>query len=349
MGKVEMTFNKMFHGSNNTKLVKKAEKKKNRFFNKFIRADQVKISSTKYLIKNWFGYEGLSMVYGSSGVGKTLLALDLAFHLAAGSDWFGNRVKQGSVAYIMSEGNNVSNNRIKAIEIEKSELFSKASHLFYCLNDIVSLYSVKKDTTDFIEEVKQFNPRLIIIDTLAMAMSGGDENRTQDITVVVENMKRIQQALGCHIMVLHHPGKDETRGARGSSALHAASDTVLELKKNKDAVCVRAVKQRDMEGDKELNFKVQKVVIGEDDDGDELSSAVIEETGPTLGEKQEDILNIIIAYRDTGISQSEIIKKLNDEGKPSHQSNVSRDLGKLEEKKCIHKLNNSYFPISKNL
>ena len=240
-------------------------------------------------------------------------------------------------------------NRIKAIEIEKSELFSKASHLFYCLNDIVSLYSVKKDTTDFIEEVKQFNPRLIIIDTLAMAMSGGDENRTQDITVVVENMKRIQQALGCHIMVLHHPGKDETRGARGSSALHAASDTVLELKKNKDAVCVRAVKQRDMEGDKELNFKVQKVVIGEDDDGDELSSAVIEETGPTLGEKQEDILNIIIAYRDTGISQSEIIKKLNDEGKPSHQSNVSRDLGKLEEKKCIHKLNNSYFPISKNL
>ena len=48
----------------------------------------------------------------------------------------------------------------------------------------------------------------------------------------------------CHVMVLHHPGKDESRGARGSSALHAASDTVLELKKSKDVVCVRAVKQR---------------------------------------------------------------------------------------------------------
>ena len=75
---------------------------------------------------------------------------------------------------------------------------------------------------------------------------------------------------------------------------------------------------------------------------------MIEETGPTLGEKQEDILNIIIANRDNGISQSEIIKNLSDEGKPSHQSNVSRDLAKLEERKCIHKLNNSYFPISKN-
>ena len=240
-------------------------------------------------------------------------------------------------------------NRIKAIEIEKKESFSKASHLFYCLNDIVSLYSVKKDTTDFIEEVKQFDPKLIIIHTLAMAMSSGDENRTQDITVVVENMKRIQQALGCHITVLHHPGKDETRGARGSSALHAASDTVLELKKKKDVVCVRAVKQRDMEGDKELNFKIEKIVIGKDEDGDEVSSAIIQEAGPILGTKQEDILNIILAHKDNGISQTQILSRLSDVGKTSQQPNVSRDLAKLEERKCIHKLNNSYFPISKNL
>ena len=345
MNKVKLTVDETPHVSNNTKPVNEAEKKKNRFFNKFIRADQVEISSTKYLIKNWFGYEGLSMVYGSSGVGKTLLALDLAFHLAAGSDWFGNRVKQGSVVYIMSEGNNVSNNRIKAIEIEKSELFSKASHLFYCLNDIVSLYSVKKDTTDFIEEVKQFNPRLIIIDTLAMAMSGGDENRTQDITVVVENMKKIQQALSCHIMVLHHPGKDETRGARGSSALHAASDTVLELKKNKDVVCVRAVKQRDMEGDKELNFKIEKVVIGKDEDGDEVSSAVIDETGPMLGEKQEDVLRIVKSCRDFGISQIDIIQLLQNEGKSALAPNISRDLKKLEGRQLVVKKGSVYFPL----
>ena len=119
MNKVKLTVDETPHVSNNTKLVNEAEKKKNRFFNKFIRADQVEISSTKYLIKNWFGYEGLSMVYGSSGVGKTLLALDLAFHLAAGSDWFGNRVKQGSVVYIMSEGNNVSKTGLRQLRLKK--------------------------------------------------------------------------------------------------------------------------------------------------------------------------------------------------------------------------------------
>ena len=324
------------------------ESKRTKFSNKIFRADQVQISSTKYLIKNWFGYEGLSLVYGSSGAGKTLLALDLGFHVASGFEWFGNRVHGGNVVYIMSEGTNVSNNRIKAIETKKNELFSNSAKHFYYLNGSVSLYSDDNDTLDFVTTVKEFSPRLVVIDTLAMAMSGGDENRTQDIGIVLKNMKRIQQELGCHVMVLHHPGKDESRGARGSSALHAASDTVLELKKTKDVVCVRAVKQRDMEGDKELNFKIEKVVIGVDEDGDEVSSAVIEETGPMLGDKQEDILNIIIAHEETGIAQNQIIRRLNDEGKPSHQPNVSRDLAKLEERKCIHKLKNSYFPISKN-
>ena len=178
-----------------------------------------------------------------------------------------------------------------------------------------------------------------------MAMSGGDENRTQDITVVVENMKKIQQALSCHIMVLHHPGKDETRGARGSSALHAASDTVLELKKNKDVVCVRAVKQRDMEGDKELNFKIEKVVIGKDEDGDEVSSAVIDETGPMLGEKQEDVLRIVKSCRDFGISQIDIIQLLQNEGKSALAPNISRDLKKLEGRQLVVKKGSVYFPL----
>ena len=324
------------------------ESKRTKFSNKIFRADQVQISSTKYLIKNWFGYEGLSLVYGSSGAGKTLLALDLGFHVASGVEWFGNRVNRGNVVYIMSEGTNVSHNRIKAIEIKKNELFSEGAHYFHCLNDIVALYSDSNDTLDFLKTVKHCFPRLVVIDTLAMAMSGGDENRTQDIGIVLKNMKKIQQKLACHVMVLHHPGKDETRGARGSSALHAASDTVLELKKTKDVVCVRAVKQRDMEGDKELNFKIEKVVIGEDEDGDEVSSAIIQKSGPTLGTKQEDILNIILSHKDNGISQTQILSRLSDEGKTSFQSNVSRDLAKLEERKCIHKLNNSYFPISKN-
>ena len=103
-----------------------------------------------------------------------------------------------------------------------------------------------------------------------------------------------------------------------------------------------------MEGDKELNFKIEEVVIKVDEDGDEVSSAIIKKSGPNLGTKQEDILKIILSQKDKGISQTQILSMLSDEGKTSFQSNVSRDLAKLEERKYIHKLNNSYFPIPKN-
>ena len=79
-----------------------------------------------------------------------------------------------------------------------------------------------------------------------------------------------------------------------------------------------------------------------------MSSAIIQESRPKLGTKQEDILNIILAHKDDGISQTQILSRLSDKGKTSQRPNVNRDLAKLEERKCIHKLNNSYFPISKN-
>ena len=49
----------------------------------------------------------------------------------------------------------------------------------------------------------------------------------------------------------------------------------------------------------------------------EVSSAIIQESGPTLGTKQEDILNIILSHKDNGISQTQILSRLSDEGKTS--------------------------------
>ena len=99
-----------------------------------------------------------------------------------------------------------------------------------------------------------------------------------------------------------------------------------------------------MEGDKELNFKIEKVVIGKDEDGDEVSSAVIDETGPMLGEKQEDVLRIVKSCRDFGISQMDIIQLLHKEGKSALAPNISRDLKKLESRKLLEKKGKIYFP-----
>ena len=64
-----------------------------------------------------------------------------------------------------------------------------------------------------------------------------------------------------------------------------------------------------------------------------------------LGDKQENILKIVTAYKDIGISQTHIIDSLKKENKSALAPNVSRDLKKLENRKLLMKKGSIYFPV----
>ena len=81
-----------------------------------------------------------------------------------------------------------------------------------------------------------------------------------------------------------------------------------------------------------------------DKDGDEVSSAIIEESGPMLGAKQEDVLRVVTSYKDTGISQINIIESIQNESKSALASNISRDLKKLESRQLVIKKGSVYYP-----
>lgn len=64
-----------------------------------------------YLVKGLLDQGAASILYGPSNVGKTFLALDLSFHVAAGVDWHGPRVRSDGetgqqVISIAAEGEN---------------------------------------------------------------------------------------------------------------------------------------------------------------------------------------------------------------------------------------------------
>jgi RecA-family ATPase len=46
---------------------------------------------------------GLSVNYGDSGSGKTFVTTDLGFHVGAGIDWNGKKVRRGLVVYVAAE------------------------------------------------------------------------------------------------------------------------------------------------------------------------------------------------------------------------------------------------------
>lgn len=210
---------------------------------------------------------GASVVYGASNVGKSFWILDLAVHVATGRTWREvHEVDQGAVVYVALEGSNGLRNRLEALR--RKGLLPDDAPLYVCISPVSLLdaghaamlsQSVK-------EAASQSNLpcRLVILDTLARAMAGGNENAGEDMGAAVASIDAIRNATGAHVCVIHHSGKNEAMGARGHSSLRAAVDTEIEVFRpdGERVSTVRATKQRDLEPGEPMPFTLAQVELG---------------------------------------------------------------------------------------
>lgn len=165
-----------------------------------------------------------SAVIGPSGTGKTFFAYTLGFHVASGREFFGRKVRKRPVIYVGLEGEDGVISRNRALEIEYRE-----DSLVYILTGAFSMRTDKATLKFVVDVARETEAGLIIIDTLARAMAGGDENSAQDMGLIIEAAGAIQRATGAHVMLIHHTGKDVTKGGRGSSALKPALDLEVQV------------------------------------------------------------------------------------------------------------------------
>ncbi|SHJ24337.1 helicase RepA family protein [Wenxinia saemankumensis] len=267
-------------------------------------ADVQPVLTLNYLVKGWLSRRGLSMLYGPSNAGKTFVALDIAMHIAAGQTWRECRVNGGSVLYVAAEGGAGVRNRLAALKRERPEIADAPLTLLPVSLDLHSA----GDALALCEIIPDGEPALVVIDTLARSMGDGDENTAKDAAMFVRNCDLIREATGAHVMVVHHTGKDEDRGARGSSALRAAVDTEIHVTSEGEIVCK---KQRDMAIAGPLHFALRDLRLGEDEDGDPVTSAVVEAAAPPakvrkpLSGKNEVAMQALAdALREHGESRS---------------------------------------------
>lgn len=254
-----------------------------------------------YLVQGWLGDGGFSVIYGKSNVGKTFVALDLAVHVASESDWQDRTVKGGAVVYVAAEGGAGIVNRLAAIKKAKPEIAIGAD--FFLLPMQLDLHG-EEDADAFCEALPSRDLALIVIDTMARSMGSGDENSVRDVSQFIANLDKIRRRTGAHIMVVHHAGKEVSKGARGSSALLGAIDTEIEVVKGK----IKCTKQRDMENSGEIYFRIQTVCLGEDSGGHLVSSAIVvngdvpKESAKLLPPMTEVALNLLKdACRSEGV------------------------------------------------
>lgn len=91
--------------------------------------------------------------------------------------------------------------------------------------------------------IRRDDYKLVVIDTLARSMDGGDENSAKDASTVIAAADALRDASGACVLLVHHSGYDATH-ARGSTAFRGACDTELEVKKSDDLVILTAKKQK---------------------------------------------------------------------------------------------------------
>ena len=107
------------------------------------------------------------------------------------------------------------------------------------------------------------------------AAPGMDENDSKSMGEVIGAAKAIQAELGGLVLLVHHSGKDATKGLRGHSSLHAALDAAVEVSRDGDRREWKMNKAKDGEDGEARPFRLDVVEVGTDEDGEPITSCVI--------------------------------------------------------------------------
>jgi hypothetical protein len=265
----------------------------------FLSSDRLKLRKPEWLVENILESNSIGMIYGKPASGKSFLGLDLGACVASGMDWHGNRVKRGGVLYFVGEGLQGIVRRKSAWETARGASLNNSMFFSNLPVDLCDKGEVLPSVNEEIHKISEkLEIKLLVVDTLSRHYSG-DENVAGDMAEFIAGIDFLKNESGCAVLLVHHSGKDDARGARGSSALLAALDTEILVKKTEEKILMTNTKQKDFELFDERAFRLTKVPLldGEgkelvDDYGKPITSCVLEETEVPVGEKQSPNLGI---------------------------------------------------------
>lgn len=242
--------------------------------------DVAAMPAAPWLVKGLLPATGIAAIYGPSTSGKSFLCLDLATAIAEGRVWFGHRVRQQPVAYVVLEGHAGIPQRLAAWERHHERPLPEG------LRFSMQPFALIRDVPELARSiVRTLGPGCVVfIDTLNAATTGADENTARDMGMVIDAARELARLVGGLVVLVGHTGRDEERGLRGHSSQFAALDAGIQTTRTATARSWTAAKVKDGADGEVHAFRLRTVHLGRDDDGDDISSAVIEADDGTATE-----------------------------------------------------------------
>jgi len=328
---------------------------------RFVRANELSLHHVNWLIYGYIEAGKVALFFGAPASFKSFVVIDMGLSIAAGKDWHGHKVNQGSVLYICGEGQSGINKRIMAWE----KLHNQSTDNFFVSSSPVQILS-EESRTKIEKEAKRISdiaqdPKLIIIDTLNRNFGDGDENSTADMTKFIKGIDQLSRSLNCAIIIVHHSGLNDANRGRGSSALLGAMDFAYSCKANglpgNKLITLSPTKTKDHIPSEPKVFEPLDIQIGMDNDGNPISSVALDETSmPATSNKLSkrssiafDALKAAIANGDSSEESWKVeayAQSISQSGTPeSNRKSFSRAKKQLLDHGLVDVINGKYVVI----
>ena len=245
---------------------------------------------------------GVNVLFGEPGSRKSFLALDWALHRATGRPWHGRAVKKGRVLYVAAEGVYGMGARAQAW----------AEH--HGVDDVPS-FVMKKGAYNLLEEetfkwlrelIVNSDIDLIIYDTLRKSMTGGDENSTIEVGIMMSRLEELSVDLGTDSLLIHHTNR--SGAMRGSSAILGDAYNVMELRVARGSHRLKPHKFKDAPDSWELELDFAEVAGSLVVTG----ATAARDDGEAVGanEQRENIETVVHLIQTLGRTQQQAAEEL---------------------------------------
>ena len=227
----------------------------------------------RWVVKRVIPAEALVMLFGASGTFKSFIALDLVLHVAHGLPWLGQRTQQGAVIYIAAEGGAGVWNRIDAWHRARGLDWQNAP--VHVVPFAIDLGTEARRIVNAARAIG-VTPALVVVDTLSQTYAG-DENVASEMAAYLRELGlQFREMWRCAVLLIHHSGHSATERPRGSSAITPNVDVLMGAHRDEREMLatVSNGKMKDGECFADATFSLSVVEVGEDADGDKITSLV---------------------------------------------------------------------------
>jgi len=196
----------------------------------------------EWVIEGMLARGEVSVLYSDAGVGKSYVALHMAYSVASGRSWLGYRTEQSPVLILDSENskNAIHRRLLRIVHGMSGRLdapLAVVCERFFDLGSDESIAEIER-------LVATTEAKLLVIDSLMDFLPGRDENSVKDMLQPLQSLKSVARSYNCAVILLHHSNK--IGSYRGSSAIKGIVDNLLGINITDDNIMrIRSEKMRE--------------------------------------------------------------------------------------------------------